>query len=148
VNQPGSGGEYVYLTNAYGPTWGFMTGFVSFFAGFSGPIAASALAFSGYLGYFFPGGETRKLAGVPGVGRMDAALRRRAGGGVRLGSVFHVLNCLGVARTARIQNVLTTMKVLVLAAFVVLGFLIGKGSGSHFSMDAVRTRQLVARSSP
>ena len=31
-----------------------MTGWVSFFAGFSAPIAAAALAFSDYLGYFFP----------------------------------------------------------------------------------------------
>src|SRR5436853_2521865 len=54
INFPKSGGEYVYLTEAYGPTWGFMTGWVSFFAGFSAPIAAAALAFSDYLGYFFP----------------------------------------------------------------------------------------------
>src|SRR5215831_8833865 len=54
VNFPRSGGEYVYLTEAYGPTWGFMTGWVSFFAGFSAPIAAAALAFSDYLGHFFP----------------------------------------------------------------------------------------------
>src|SRR6202041_488145 len=52
VNLPSSGGEYVYLTEAYGPTWGFMTGWVSFFAGFSAPIAAAALAFSDYLGHF------------------------------------------------------------------------------------------------
>ena len=54
INFPSSGGEYVYLTRAYGPTWGFMTGWVSFFAGFSAPIAAAALAFADYLGYFFP----------------------------------------------------------------------------------------------
>src|SRR5258708_8637016 len=54
VNFPRSGGEYVYLSEAYGPSWGFMTGWVSFFAGFSAPIAAAALAFSDYLGYFFP----------------------------------------------------------------------------------------------
>src|ERR1043165_6927185 len=54
INMPSSGGEYVYLTRAYGPTWGFMTGWVSFFAGFSAPIALAALAFSDYLGYFFP----------------------------------------------------------------------------------------------
>ena len=29
VNFPSSGGEYVYLTQAFGPTWGFMTGWVS-----------------------------------------------------------------------------------------------------------------------
>src|SRR6266849_9558649 len=54
MNFPSSGGEYVYLTRAYGPTWGFMTGWISFFAGFSAPIAAAALAFSDYLGYFSP----------------------------------------------------------------------------------------------
>src|ERR1700689_2313604 len=54
VNLPSSGGEYVYLTRAFGPTWGFMTGWVSFFAGFSAPIAGVALLFADYLGYFFP----------------------------------------------------------------------------------------------
>ncbi len=29
INFPSSGGEYVYLTHAYGPEWGFMTGWVS-----------------------------------------------------------------------------------------------------------------------
>ncbi len=55
INFPSSGGEYVYLTQAYGPTWGFMEGWISFTAGFSAPIALAALAFSDYLGYFFPG---------------------------------------------------------------------------------------------
>src|SRR5580700_2972566 len=54
INFPSSGGEYVYLTRAFGPTWGFMTGWVSFFAGFSAPIALAALAFADYVGYFFP----------------------------------------------------------------------------------------------
>src|SRR5437588_5643760 len=53
INFPSSGGEYVYLTHAYGPEWGFMTGWLSFFAGFSAPSAAAALAFSDYLGYLF-----------------------------------------------------------------------------------------------
>src|SRR5271157_5797376 len=28
INFPSSGGEYVYLTEAYGPAWGFMSGWV------------------------------------------------------------------------------------------------------------------------
>src|SRR5215831_1386950 len=54
INFPSSGGEYVYLTRAYGPAWGFMTGWVSFFAGFSAPVATAALIFANYVGYFFP----------------------------------------------------------------------------------------------
>src|SRR4029077_1843209 len=44
VNFPSSGGEYVYLTQAYGPTWVFMSGWVSFCAGFSAAIATVAIA--------------------------------------------------------------------------------------------------------
>src|ERR1700748_3757421 len=47
VNFPSSGGEYVYLTHAFGPEWGFMTGWVSFFAGVSAPVAAAAAVLSG-----------------------------------------------------------------------------------------------------
>src|SRR5882724_5196602 len=54
INFPSSGGEYVYLTHAFGPEWGFMTGWVAFFAGFSAPIAAAALTVARYLGFFFP----------------------------------------------------------------------------------------------
>src|SRR3712207_2667947 len=63
VNFPSSGGEYVYLTRAYGPTWGFITGWVSFFAGFSAPIAISALAFSEYLSAVLPGIQAKWTLG-------------------------------------------------------------------------------------
>src|SRR5438874_7544502 len=68
VNFPSSGGEYVYLTHAFGPEWGFMTGWVSFFAGFSAPIAAAALAFSDYLGHFFPALKQSSTMAVIGSG--------------------------------------------------------------------------------
>src|ERR1700760_1017986 len=68
INFPSSGGEYVYLTHAYGPEWGFMTGWVSFFAGFSPPIATAALAFSDYLGYFFPSLKQANASFVIGSG--------------------------------------------------------------------------------
>ena len=47
VNLPRSGGEYVYIREAWGPMWGFLSGWISFFAGFSAPIAAGALLFAG-----------------------------------------------------------------------------------------------------
>src|SRR4051812_13073043 len=40
---PRTGGEYVYLREAYHPIVGFMSGWVSLTAGFSAPIAVSAL---------------------------------------------------------------------------------------------------------
>jgi APA family basic amino acid/polyamine antiporter len=138
INFPSSGGEYVYLTHAFGPEWGFMTGWVSFFAGFSAPIAAAALAFSDYLGYFFP---SLKQANATVIGSGALALRLGPGQVVASALIlaFTILNCLGVGRTAKVQNVLTSTKMIVIAGFVLLGFAVGHGSWSHFSEPAVRT---------
>src|SRR3974390_2260319 len=69
INFPSSGGEYVYLTRAFGPEWGFMTGWMSFFAGFSAPIAAAALAMADYLHPIFPGLEPGHALFVLGSGK-------------------------------------------------------------------------------
>jgi len=44
-----------------------------------------------------------------------------------------------VGRTAKVQNVLTSTKLMVIAGFIVLGFASGAGSWGHFSQPAVRT---------
>lgn len=51
---PKAGGEYAFLSKLYHPLFGFLSGWVSFFAGFSAPIAASAIGFSEYLTRAFP----------------------------------------------------------------------------------------------
>lgn len=139
INFPSSGGEYVYLTHAFGPEWGFMTGWVSFFAGFSAPIAASALVFSDYLGVFFPSLKISAATVVVGSG----ALAIRLGNGQLVASclivAFTILNCFGLGRAAKVQNVLTSTKVLVLSAFLLLGFAAGAGNWAHFSAPAIRT---------
>lgn len=139
VNFPASGGEYVYLTRAYGPAWGFITGWVSFFAGFSAPIAVAALAFADYTGYFFPGLKQQNAPVLFGSGDWTFKL----GGAQMIASglilLFTIINIFGIRRVARIQNALTGMKIAVCLAFVLLGFLIGRGDWAHFGMDAVRT---------
>lgn len=139
INFPSSGGEYVYLTRALGPTWGFMAGWVSFFAGFSAPIAAAALAFSGYLGHFSPrlGHESMRVIAGSGDWTFEIGGAQLVASALIL--VFTVLNVFGVRRVARIQNVLTGLKVTILAAFIGLGLWGGHGSWEHFSMPAART---------
>jgi basic amino acid/polyamine antiporter, APA family len=139
VNLPSSGGEYVYLTRAFGPTWGFMSGWVSFFAGFSAPIAAAALAFSDYLGYFFPSVRQENARVLAGSGEWTLHLGGAQMVACTLVLVFTALNCIGVQRVARIQNVLTAAKVLMLVGFIALAFSIGHGSSNNFSMNATRT---------
>jgi APA family basic amino acid/polyamine antiporter len=52
---PRAGGEYVYLRETYGLSIGFMSAFISLFAGFSAPIASALKSLVRYLTYFFPG---------------------------------------------------------------------------------------------
>ncbi len=139
INMPSSGGEYVYLTRAYGPTWGFMTGWVSFFAGFSAPIAAAALAFSDYLAQFFPALHLEQSRVLFGSGEWKFTFGGAQAVSCLLVLVFTTINVFGVQRVARLQNVLTGSKVLILVTFIVLAFTIGNGDWSHFSRPAVRT---------
>src|SRR5690349_15655063 len=52
--RPRAGGEYVYLRDAFGRLAAFLTGWTSFVAGFSGAIAAGAVALAEYIGRFAP----------------------------------------------------------------------------------------------
>ena len=139
INFPTSGGEYVYLRHAYGPVWGFLSGWVSFFAGFSAPIAAAALAFAGYLAFIFPalGQDSSALRwDVAGITWHLGTAQLLAAG---LVLALTLLNTVAIALVARVQNVLTAIKVVVIVAFVLLGLFAGQGSWDHFSAAADRT---------
>jgi APA family basic amino acid/polyamine antiporter len=116
-----------------------MTGWVSFFAGFSAPIAAAALAFSDYLGHFFPALKQSNASLVIGSGALSLRLGAGQLTAAGLIAVFTILNCFGIGRISKLQNVLTSTKLVVVVGFVVLGFAVGAGDWSHFSTPAVRT---------
>ena len=132
VNFPSSGGEYVYLTHAFGPEWGFMTGWVSFFAGFSASIATAALAFSNYLAYFFPDLSQDHASLILGSGAFSLRLGPGQAVASSLIAVFTILNCFGVGRTAKVQNVLTSTKLIVMSGFVLSGVAGGAGKLEPF----------------
>ncbi len=52
---PRAGGQFVYLKEAYGDLTGFLFGWAFFWMIMGGGIAALAVGFSEYLGYFLPG---------------------------------------------------------------------------------------------
>jgi APA family basic amino acid/polyamine antiporter len=134
INFPSSGGEYVYLTEAYGPSWGFMDGWVSFFAGFSAAIALSALAFSEYLSYVFP---ALKASNSMHAGPFEFGWAQFTASVLIV--VFTVVNYFGIQVASWLQNILSGLKLAVLGGFLLLGFLIGKGNAAHFSESAVRS---------
>jgi APA family basic amino acid/polyamine antiporter len=140
TNFPRSGGEYVYLSEAWGPAWGFINGWVSFFAGFSAPIAAAALAIVAYLAYFFP----LLAPDSPAAATLPLGLAEIRLGGAQLAAsaivlTFTAINLVGVSQVATLQNVLTVTKLLVIGAFLLLGFTVGTGDWAHFSAAAERT---------
>jgi APA family basic amino acid/polyamine antiporter len=142
INFPSSGGEYVYLTRAFGPEWGFMTGWVSFFAGFSAPIAVTSLAFASYVAYFFPSLTVSNTPVVIGSGAFSLHIGPGQVLATALIAAFTLLNCFGLGRTAKVQNFLTTTKICVILVFLAAGFAVGSGSWSHFSEPAIRASSL------
>ena len=125
--RPHAGGEYVYLRDAFGPAAGFLSGWTSFVAGFSGAIAASAIALADYTGHFFPAAAdaspllTVPLPGIPLVVSRKTLVALAAIGAL---TIVHVRG-LGLGRV--VQNGLAGIKVAALVLFIALGFSIGHG---------------------
>lgn len=126
VNFPRSGGEYVYLSQAWGPAWGFVDGWVSFFAGFSAPIAVAAMAAVAYLGHVVP---VFRLSNPSGFGvHIEPATMLAC----LMVLLLTIGNLWGVGRAAGLQNWLTGFKVVVILLFIMSGFAYGEGSLRHF----------------
>lgn len=128
---PQAGGEYAFLSRLYHPVLGFLSGWVSFFVGFSAPIAASAIGFSEYLTRAFPGLLRLGLFPEP----VEAKLMKKLFA-VLIIAAFTFLHTRGLKTGARVQNVLTGLKVLLIVGLVAAGFAVGKGTFAHFAAAA------------
>jgi len=124
---PQAGGDYIFLSRLYSPLFGFLSGWVSFVAGFSAPIAASAIGFSEYLFRAFPQLAQAGNHGLfPGV-HLDKILA------IALILLFTLIHLHGLKFGSKIQNWLTIMKVLLLVVLIVAGLSFGKGDFAHLS---------------
>jgi APA family basic amino acid/polyamine antiporter len=117
--RPRAGGEYVYLRDAFGPLAAFLSGWTSFVAGFSGAIAASAVALAEYVSRF-----------VPGASRGKPAIALAA---IAVLTSIHVRG-LGPGRV--VQNVLAALKVGGVVLIVALGFAFGHGDAANLTTGA------------
>jgi len=135
--RPRAGGEYVYLRDAFGPLAAFLTGWTSFVAGFSGAIAASAVALAGYLGRFLPAAADRTpllTIPVPGLPLTITPQALVALVAIALLSFIHMRG-LGPGRL--VHNFLATLKVSGILIFVALGLTLGQGSFGHLASSHV-----------
>lgn len=122
---PRAGGEYVYLSSLFHPLLGFLSGWVSFFVGFSAPIAASSLGISEYLGRAFPD--------LVAWGNPELIKKALA---ILVILSLTVVHLRGMRFGSRVQNYLTLGKVLLIAVLVVAGFALGQGDFTNFQRGA------------
>jgi len=125
---PDSGGQYVYLREAYGDLVAFLYGWMLFAVANGGTIAALSVASAAYAGQVFPMVSQEHIVfTVAGIVFTRAHLF-----GLVLIAILTYVNVVGLRWGALLQNASTWTKFLAMAAFVVLGFAIGKGDWSHF----------------
>jgi basic amino acid/polyamine antiporter, APA family len=125
---PDSGGQYVYLREAFGDLIAFLYGWMLFAVANGGTIAALSVASAAYLGGVFPEiSEQRVVITAAGI-----TLTRAHVFGLLSIVLVTWINVMGLRRGAVLQNIATWAKFVAIAAFVILGFVIGKGSWGHF----------------
>lgn len=126
---PESGGQYVYLREAYGDLVAFLYGWMLFAVANGGSIAALSVASAAYTGKVFPMvSEEHIVVSLAGIVITRAHLF-----GLLLIAILTAINVVGLRWGALLQNVSTWTKFAAMGAFVILGFAIGKGDWSHFS---------------
>lgn len=96
-----SGGEYHFLSKAYHPILGYLSGWVSLTIGFSAPVALSAMALGEYVAPYL---------NISGMGL----------------AVFTILtisfiHSISIKRSSMLQNLSTSLKVLLILLFVYIG---------------------------
>jgi APA family basic amino acid/polyamine antiporter len=129
---PGAGGEYLFLSKLFHPAFGFLSGWVSFIVGFSAPIAASAMGFSEYF--------LRAVPALPGWFSSAGIMNEKITGkllSVTVILIFTLIHYRGIKTGARVQNVLTVLKVLLIAVLIFAGLLSGNGDMSNFSSQGI-----------
>lgn len=126
---PQAGGEYVYLSRAFGPLVGFLAGWTSFVAGFSGALAAGAVALATHLGQYVPA-----LAGGTGSDTAPLGLRSLVAAGVLI--LFGGVHAIGWTAGKLAQRSLALLVLAIILLFVVTGFAIGTGSWDHLRATA------------
>src|SRR6202171_3514916 len=130
---PDSGGQYIYLREAYGDLVAFLYGWMLFTVGNGGTIAALSVASAAYVGNIIPCISQQhvifSLAGMP--------FTRAHAVGLVLIAILTCVNVLGLRWGTLLQNVSTWTKFTAMAAFVILGFAIGKGHWSNFHSHGV-----------
>ena len=118
---PKAGGQYVYLREAYNPFVAFLFGWTQFGVIQTGTIAAVAMAFAKYIGYFEP--ALSESSYVMSIGSFHVSVAQL----IAIASIVLLtyINTKGVRNGKIIQTVFTFTKLFSLFGLIIFGFLIG-----------------------
>ncbi|GAA4399674.1 amino acid permease [Nibrella viscosa] len=122
---PKAGGQYIYIQRAYNSLLGFVYGWTVFTVIQTGTIAAVAVAFTKYTAVFIPALNPENVLFAVGPLKVSAA------------SLFAIsslvlltwLNSRGVQSGKFIQNLFTSAKLISLLGLIVVGLVVGAGTG-------------------
>ncbi len=124
---PRSGGLYVFLSEAYGPIWGFLFGWACLLVILTGSVATVAIGFAEYFSYFFPAlGTANVLFTLPmpwgpwsiSAGQLVAAASI---------ALITAINYVGVNSGNAVNVVLTVVKVGMLVLLPILALVYLRG---------------------
>ncbi len=124
---PRTGGVYVFLKEEFSPPVGFLWGWAIFWSMHSGILAAIAVIFARYVGYFAPIGDT--------------GVRLVAIGGIL---ILSAVNYVGVRQGSALQTAFTIGKVVAIVGIVVAGLLLGSRVPDHFAVGVASAAPEIA----
>ncbi len=120
---PKSGGEYVFLSRIFHPSFGFLSGFISMTIGFAAPLAISAIALGTYAGNLIP------------VAPMVIA--------ISVIIILTILNSSSFRTGANFNFVATSINILLILTLCVVGFIKGHYSGFSFTFHQSDFKQIL-----
>jgi basic amino acid/polyamine antiporter, APA family len=122
---PRSSGEYNFLGRAYHPAFGFLAGWVSATVGFAAPVALAAMAFGEYAKSVFPDAPPMLLA-------------------VGMVALVSLVQLTGVKHSSSFQLISTILKVALIVAFLIAGFVIGTPQPVSFAPKAADLSHVIS----
>jgi APA family basic amino acid/polyamine antiporter len=132
TRMPRSGGEYHFLSGIYHPSLGFISGWVSFIVGFAAPTAAASMAMSAYLSAALELPERILGANVNMLMAILAIL------------ILTWLHSRHKKTGADFQSIITSIKIIVLLLFIVIGLQSEARSTLDFTLNRESLREMIS----
>ncbi|MGI8788526.1 MAG: APC family permease [Pyrinomonadaceae bacterium] len=132
--KPETGGEYVFLRDAYGRVWSFLYGWMQIFIAKTGSQASIAVAFAIFLNDFL-GGDLKKTLLTTNILGLDFELTTLQIIAVMIIVIITTINCASVTATGKLATYFTVIKIALILLIGVGAFVFADGSFAHFGMS-------------